>query len=113
MRIESFVGDFCLAGNAVEGYSLAADELPARRCDVTGNPFEDGLSGAQRQSLSFANLAASIAQETGGDLRVEVIAAGRRPMAPYPAAADTLTAGEWNRVATRNNRVEFTIEPVG
>jgi CheY-like chemotaxis protein len=113
VRIESFVGDFCLAGNAVEGYSLAADELPARRCDVTGNPFEDGLSGAQRQSLSFANLAASIAQETGGDLRVEVIAAGRRPMAPYPAAADTLTAGEWNRVATRNNRVEFTIEPVG
>jgi CheY-like chemotaxis protein len=113
VRVETFVGDFCLAGNAVEGYSLAAEDLQARRCDVTGNPFEDGLTGAQRQSLPFANLAASVAQETGGAIRVEVIAAGRRPMVPYPAAADSLTAGEWNRAATRNNRVEFTIEPVG
>ncbi|MEQ1581938.1 MAG: response regulator [Steroidobacteraceae bacterium] len=113
VRVETFIGDFCLAGNAIEGYSLAADDLPARRCDVTGNPFEDGLTGAQRQSLPFANLAASIAQETGGGIRIEVIAAGRRPMVPYPAAAESLTAGEWNRAATRNNRVEFTIEPVG
>jgi CheY-like chemotaxis protein len=113
VRVETFVGDFCLAGNAVEGYSLAADELPARRCDVTGNPFEDGLTGAQRQSLPFANLAASVAQETAGGIRVEVVSAGRRPMVPYPAAAESLTAGEWNRAAARNNRVEFTIEPVG
>jgi CheY-like chemotaxis protein len=113
VRVETFVGDFCLAGNAVEGYSLAADDMPARRCDVTGNPFEDGLTGAQRQSLPFANLAASIAQETGGAIRIEVITAGRRPTVPYPAAAASLTAGEWNRAATRNNRVEFTIEPVG
>jgi CheY-like chemotaxis protein len=113
VRVESFVGDFCLSGNALEGYSLAADDLPARRCDVTGNPFEDGLTGAQRQSLPFANLAASVAQETGGDIRVQAVAAGRRPSVPYPAASDTLTAGEWNRAATSNNRVEFTIEPVG
>ncbi len=113
VRVETFVGDFCLAGNAVEGYSLAGDDVPARRCDVTGNPFEDGLTGAQRQSLPFANLAASVAQETGGNVRVEVISAGRRPLVPYPAATDALTAGEWNRAAARNNRVEFTIEPVG
>ena len=113
VRVETFVGDFCLAGNAVEGYSLAADELPARRCDVTGNPFEDGLTGGPRQSLPFANLAASIAQETSGGIRVEVIAVGRRPVVPYPAASEGPTAGEWNRAATRNNRVEFTIEPVG
>jgi CheY-like chemotaxis protein len=113
VRVETFVGDFCLAGNAVEGYSLAGDDVLARRCDVTGNPFEDGLTGAQRQSLPFANLAASVAQETGGNIRVEVISAGRRPLVPYPATTDALTAGEWNRAASRNNRVEFTIEPVG
>jgi CheY-like chemotaxis protein len=113
VRVESFVGDFCLAGNALEGFSLASEDLPARRCDVTGNPFEDSLTGTQRQSLPFANLAASTAQETGGDIRVETIAAGRRPSVPYPAMTDGLTAGEWNRAAMRNNRVEFTIEPAG
>jgi CheY-like chemotaxis protein len=112
IHVATFTGDFCLAGNAVEGYSLAADDLPARRCDVTGNPFEDGLTGAQRQSLAFANLAASVARETGGDIRVDVTAAGRRPAVPYPAAAES-TAGEWNRVAARNHRVEFTVEPAG
>ncbi len=93
VRVESFVGDFCLAGNALEGFSLAADDLPARRCDVTGNPFEDGLTGSQRQSLPFANLAASTTQETGGDIRVETIAAGRRPSVAYPAMADGSDGG--------------------
>lgn len=111
VRAESFVGDFCLAGNAVEGFSLAAEELPAGRCDVTGNPFEDSLTVAQRQSLPFANLAASVAQETGGAIRVETVSSGRRPATAYPLKADGLTAGEWNRAAARNNRVEFTIEP--
>jgi len=113
VRAESFVGDFCLSGNAIEGYSLAADDLPAGRCDVTGNPFEDGLTGAQRQSLPFANLAASVAQETGGDIRVETVSSGRRPAVSYPPRTQGLTAGEWNRIAARNNRVEFTIEPAG
>lgn len=113
VRVESFVGDFCLSGNALEGFSIAADELPARRCDVTGNPFEDSLSGAQRQSLPFANLAASVAQETGGAIRVETVSSGRRPSVPYPAQSESLTAGEWNRAAARNNRVEFAIEPTG
>jgi len=112
VSVATFVGDFCLAGNAVEGYSLAAEDLPARRCDVTGNPFEDSLTGAQRQSLAFANLAASISRETSGDIKVEVVAAGRRPAVPYPVLTEAL-AGEWNRIAARNNRVEFTIEPMG
>ncbi len=113
VRVEAFVGDFCLAGNALEGFSLAADDSPARRCEVTGNPFEDGLNAAQRQSLPFANLAASVAQETQGAIRVQAVSSGRRPSIPYPAQSDGLTAGEWNRAAARNNRVEFTIEPAG
>ncbi len=113
VRVESFIGDFCLSGNAIEGFSVAAEELPARRCEVTGNPFEDGLTGAQRQSLPFANLAASVAQETGGAIRVETVSSGRRPSVPYPSQSESLTAGEWNRAAARNNRVEFAVEPSG
>jgi len=113
IRVETFVGDFCLTGNGLEGYSLAPEDQIARRCEVTGNPYEDGLTGAQRQSLPFANLAQSIAQETGGAIRVEAVSSGRRPSVPYPPLSDTLTAGEWNRIAARNNRVEFTVEPTG
>jgi hypothetical protein len=27
--------------------------------------------------------------------------------------SETLTAGEWNRAASANNRVEFALEPAG
>ena len=116
VKVATFVGDFCLTGNGIEGYSMAADDLPSRRCDLVGNPFEDSLPAAQRQSLAFANLVASLRQESGGALTVEVAHEGRRPAVPYPTSAGQLprvTAGEWNRIAQQNNRVEFATQPAG
>lgn len=112
VRVESFVGDFCLTGSGIEGFSLAAADLPVQRCDLVGNPFEDSLSAAQRQSLDFANLIATVRQQTAGDVQVRVDYAGRRPAVAYPSQTQALTAGEWNRIAAQNNRVEFVTEPV-
>ncbi len=115
LQVATFTGEFCLTGNGIEGYSLAADDMPLKRCDLIGNPFEDGLTAAQRQSLAFANLVASVRQETGAALIVEVRHEGRRPSVPYPDSSQLaqLTAGEWNRIAARNNRVEFLAQPAG
>jgi CheY-like chemotaxis protein len=115
VKISTFVGEFCLTGNGIEGYSMAADDLPIKRCDFFGNPFDDSLPPAQRQSLAFANLVASLRQESGGALTVEVAHEGRRPAVPYPNAEQLprVTAGEWNRIAAQNNRVEFATQPAG
>jgi CheY-like chemotaxis protein len=115
VKVSTFVGEFCLTGNGIEGYSMAADELAIKRCDFVGNPFEDSLPTAQRQSLAFANLVASLRQESGGALTVEVAHEGRRPAVPYPNAEQLprVTAGEWNRIAAQNNRVEFATQPAG
>jgi CheY-like chemotaxis protein len=113
VRATTYIGDFCLAGNAVEGYALAAEDLQARRCDVIGNPYEDSLRQAQRQSLAFANLVSTTRTETSGRLNVEVVFAGRKPVVPYPPQplGEKVSAGEWNRIAERNNRVEFVFQP--
>jgi hypothetical protein len=113
IRVASYVGDFCLTGNGIEGYSVAAEDLPFRRCDVVGNPFEDSLNSAQRQSLAFANLISSVRQETADALSVEVAYEGRRPGTVYPDGERLArtTAGEWNRIAGQNNRVEFSMIP--
>jgi len=115
VRIATFTGEFCLTGNGIEGYSVATDDTPLKRCDLVGNPFEDSLTAAQRQSLAFANLVASIRQESAATLTVEVQHEGRRPSVPYPdgSAMRQLSAGEWNRIATQNNRVEFAALPAG
>jgi hypothetical protein len=107
------VGDFCLAGNSSEGFVPALDEVPARRCDLVGNPFEDSLNAAQRQSVDFANYIATLRRSAGSSLQVELNFAGRKPSLPYPAASDRVTAGDWNRIGARNNRVEFTPLPAG
>jgi CheY-like chemotaxis protein len=111
VKITSLAGLFCLSGNATDGFTLAGASLLAGKCDLIGNPFDEGLSGQQRQSLAFANLIAGVRQRTGGAITVSLESAGNaRPTVPYPARTDALTAGEWNRAAAANNRVEFSAE---
>ena len=111
VRVTSFSGVFCLSGNAADGYMPASAGTAAGKCDLLGNPFEESLTGQQRQSLAFANLVASVRQRTTGSIVLVIESAGSsRPSTPYPPRNESLTAGEWNRIASANNRVEFTAE---
>ena len=50
---------------------------------------------------------AAARQSANGKLDVEIGAGGAdETVTPYPPVSDGLTAGEWNRVAAANNRVE-------
>jgi CheY-like chemotaxis protein len=111
VKITSLAGVFCLTGNAADGFAPAIANLPFAKCDAVGNPFEESLSGQQRQSLAFANLVSGMRQRSGGVITVTIESAGSgHPTTPYPPRSETLTAGEWNRVAAANNHVEFTAE---
>jgi CheY-like chemotaxis protein len=111
VKVTSTAGLFCLSGNTGDGYVPANPATPVGKCDVVGNPFEESLSAQQRQSLAFANLVAGVRQRSGGAISVVLESAGSaRGTAPYPPRTDSLTAGEWNRVAAANNRVEFAAD---
>jgi len=113
VKLTSAAGMFCLSGNPGDGYALAAPSLPVGKCDLVGNPFDEALSAQQRQSLDFANLLASVRQRSSGAINVVIENAGdARVATPYPVRSDSLTAGEWNRAAASNNRVEFSAEPL-
>jgi CheY-like chemotaxis protein len=108
--IRTFAGRFCLVGNQLDGYSLAPDETLFSKCDVVGNPSEDATGPTQRTPLALANLAGDIRSTTHGALDVQVASGDSTSvLAPYPAAGGTLTAGDWNRAASANNRVEIRI----
>ncbi len=112
VKVTSSPGIFCLTGDAADGFAPAAASLPLSKCDLVGNPFEDSLSGQQRQSLSFANLVAGVRQRTAGAINVVTeYAASPHAAVAYPPHSETLTAGEWNRAASANNRVEYSVEP--
>ena len=109
LRIEVFMADFCLSGSPSQGYAPAADDLLVTRCDVVGNPFGDGLTVQQRQSVAFANLVASINSNVAGGIKLQLVDGGHKVQVAYPPPAATLTAAAWNSVAERNQRVEFTL----
>jgi hypothetical protein len=109
--VESYVGDFCLSGSPAAGFAVADPVVPFQKCDLVGNPFEDGLSQAQRQSVDFANFVATLRKRSGGALVVETSSAGRRSPVEYPEQNEGSTAGTWNTVAAQNNRVEFRVVP--
>jgi CheY-like chemotaxis protein len=112
VKVASYAGRFCLTGNAADGFVPAQASLPLSQCDAIGNPFEESLSGQQRQSLAFGNLVAGVRERTNGAIAVTIEnGADTRVVAPYPARSASLTAGEWNKAAAANNRVEFTVVP--
>ena len=109
-EIRTFAGRFCLVGNAPEGYSPAPDELLVSRCDLIGNPSEEALAASQRTPLALANLIGDIRSTTRGALDVQVSAGDpANVLVPYPAATSYLNAGEWNRAAGANNRIEIRV----
>jgi hypothetical protein len=112
VKVTNAAGLFCLSGNPSDGFAPAGAALPVTKCDLVGNPYEESLNGQQRQSLAFANLIAGVRQRTAGAITVVMENVGNsRPIAPYPQRTEMVTAGEWNRAAASNNRVEFVAEP--
>ncbi|HEY7740514.1 MAG TPA: response regulator [Steroidobacteraceae bacterium] len=109
IRVETFMGSFCLVGSAAQGYSPAPPATPAAQCELVGNPLDEATAGAARQPLAFANLAASVRQRTGGAIELELLAGPReRVVASYPAV-EQATAGQWNAAAQSNNRIEISV----
>jgi len=109
VTVTSYAGEFCLTGNPAEGYAPAPGEMPANRCDVVGNPFEESLAPEDREPAALAALVSAARARPNAPVEVRVRRAERQN-AGYPAPGEA-SAAEWNAVASNRNFVEFTIEP--
>jgi hypothetical protein len=106
VEIRSFPGRYCLQGNG-DALALASPEVSYARCDQIGNPL-DPAGPAARESVAFANMLAQLRTRAAGALTVQVGAGAADELnVAYPAVTEQLTAGEWNRAAAANNRVEM------
>jgi CheY-like chemotaxis protein len=110
VTVTSYAGDFCLTGNPAEGYAPAPGEMPANRCDVVGNPFDEALPPELREPAALTALVGAARTRATAPVEVRVHNAGRQGAAVgYPAA--DVSAAQWNAVASNRNYVEFAVEP--
>jgi len=109
VEVRTHPGRFCLVGNTTEGFSVAPEELLFSRCNAVGNPHEESLQPSQRETLGYANLVGEFRSASRGALDIRLIPDAASPLVSYPQVSGTLTAGEWNRAAAANNRVEIRL----
>ena len=106
VQIRSIPGRYCLISGPGGAMTPAADSTPYAKCEQIGNPHDDDDAGAGRQSVAFADMLSTARASAGYEIQVSAGDADEVAH-PYPAVTDSLTAGEWNRAAAANNRVEL------
>ena len=106
VKVATFVGEFCLTGNGIEGYSMAADDLPVKRCDLRRQP----LRGRPAAPRSASRWRSPISSSRSGRTTADALTHRSRPRGPparvpYPGGR---TAGEGHRRRMEPHRLPRT-----
>lgn len=111
VRLKVSVGDFCLIKNEMGDYKVPADDMPIQNCQTSGLTPEQSVAQSVRQSHGFTRFLSG-APYNNGKIDIDVVTdRNDKPPYKYPVLYSVKTAGEWNRVARLNNRVEIFIIP--
>jgi CheY-like chemotaxis protein len=108
--IRIFPGRFCLTGDAATGYSLAPDATAYSQCALVEPDPIAAAPSPQHFPVGFADLVSSFHAASHGGVEVRVAEGdASSTIVAYPPVTDSLTAGEWNRAASANNRIEINV----
>jgi CheY-like chemotaxis protein len=110
VQISGHVGRYCLEGNSAIGFKLAGPESTPTQCDRIGQPPDVGQAMAEAMSDRFSAYLEYLEGLADVPIRIAITSFGdERPVQAYPDFAEVETAGEWNRIARLNTRLEFKI----
>jgi CheY-like chemotaxis protein len=110
VRLETHVGEFCLVSDEQGGYRLPKESLAISRCEVVTYPPALAEQRGLRQSPAFARYLAE--RRSSNPIQIVILSHGMsRPLVNYPESTNEQTAGDWNRVAQINQRVEIVLVP--
>jgi len=111
VRLSSHLGEFCLVADRLGELIPADPTSPVEACGTIGHPLDGSSFIGERMTPEFAEFIESRPENADG-IRIELIANDRFASSRrYPFPEEGATAGEWNQVAERNNRVEFEFLP--
>jgi CheY-like chemotaxis protein len=109
VQVVSYPGRFCLLGGEEPALAPPADAYS--HCGAVGNPI-DAVPANERQSAPFADMITDMRRRGGNTLTLQVAEGdAEETIVDYPPPGERLSAGEWNRAAAANNRVEVRWRP--
>jgi CheY-like chemotaxis protein len=100
-------GRFCVKTGGGDSLALPDGDTPYAKCTEMTEAQLSALT-TQRESVSFANMMATIRKRAGDALQIQTLPGNAADLAvSYPAIIEGLTAREWNRAAAQNYRLEL------
>ncbi len=89
---------------------LAPPTVLVTQCEQFGWFPSEAFALGRRQTLGFANIV--VDAQSGTRIRVETSSAGSaNQRCRIRTVTDSLSAGEWNRVAAMNHRIDVHVRP--
>jgi CheY-like chemotaxis protein len=110
INLQAHFGDFCLTRGETGTLTLAKDQMSFSECLFSSRQEDKGFAQVSYQTIGFANFINSFSAEEGGPIEVFVDTdAQYEPLVAYPESYSVKTAGEWNRVAAQNQRIQVSL----
>jgi hypothetical protein len=108
ITLRSHLGRFCVKTNSNGEQVLPAERTPISECEIlTLNGGDTDARGVQ-QTPRFGNVLSTIESRYGDRITIQLETAGiTDDDEEYPDITDGMTAGQWNAIAARQQRVEF------
>lgn len=111
VRVETHVGEFCLMRDGFGEFKLPEPATPIADCEIVDYTAEQATTLGRRQSPAFSRYVVT-QSSARSPVQIELVTHGNeRPLVRYPNVATLRTAGEWNGIAGRNQRVQIAIVP--
>ena len=113
LKFDVHLGNFCLESDHANGWRMARNDLPASACKMLAEINPRTLV-ADYVTLAYRNFEKTSQPVRDGRIRVELASSGLdSPRTEYPLIRASTTAAEWNRAATKNNRIAVRLAEFG
>jgi CheY-like chemotaxis protein len=110
IAIDVHLGRFCMNVDEQTNWVPAPGDQPSIDCLQQGWSDVEAIARGDRQSVGFANMLRSIARRQRTEIQINSLG-HQLPALPYPPLGEYVSAGDWNAVARRNQRVELRFLP--
>lgn len=112
ISVRSHLGRFCTQTSDTGENILPDEGQPMSSCEVMEiDPATAEAIGIE-QTPAFSSFLTAFDAEFGENIRLNLsTAADRRPLVRYPLPDPDMDAARWNALATRNQRIEISINP--
>lgn len=112
ISIRSHLGRFCLLTDSNGEPALPDTEMTLANCEIIQLSPSLAESLGNDQTPGFERFIVAFQSEYGEDIELSLSTAGdRRPVARYPSQDPDVSAQRWNSAASRNQRIEISINP--